>query len=92
MNMHWSEENIAQAHFRNARVMHALGRQEDATVSIQKAYATRDKLMRLHPQFLKEDPGDESAVFNQMIPIWSGRFSQKVAAASLTNQLPDLSV
>ena len=70
---HWSEEGVAYAHFRLARILQEMGEHDEAVTHNAHAEVIRDKMLKAHPEYLKEYPDNEVAIYDQMIPIWSGR-------------------
>lgn len=71
--IHWNEEGAAYAHFRLAKILQELGQHDKAMIHKIQAEAIRDKMLRAHPEYLKEYPDNEVAIYDQLIPIWSGR-------------------
>ena len=83
--IHWSEEGIAYAHFRLAKILHELGEHDEAAMHKSQAEATRNELLKMHPEYLEECPHDDSAIYDQMIPIWSGRCSYRTKTWTALN-------
>ena len=75
--IHWSEEGVAYAHFRLAKVLQAMGERDEAALHKSQAEAIRDRLFKAHPEYLEECPHNETALYDQMIPIWSGRVTYR---------------
>ena len=75
--VHWSEEGVAYAHFRLAKVLQELGEHDEAAIHKSQAEVTRNVLLKAYPEYLEECPHNEEAVYDQMIPIWSGRCSYR---------------
>lgn len=71
--IHWSEEGVAYARYRLAKVLQELGEHDEAAIHESQAGTIRDKLLKAHPEYLQECPENEVAIYDQIIPIWSGR-------------------
>ncbi len=71
--IHWSEEGVAYAHFRLAKVLQEIGEYDKAAIHKSQAATSRDKFLKAHPEYLEECPHNEVAIYDQMISIWSGR-------------------
>ncbi|KAI0407262.1 P-loop containing nucleoside triphosphate hydrolase protein, partial [Xylaria palmicola] len=66
----WTIEGITRAQYWYSRVLAALGKQEAAATEYSSAAAAKEKLLSEYPEFLKESPANEAAVFDQMLPMW----------------------
>lgn len=73
----WNEEGVARAKFRYAQVLERLGEQVEADKQRDMASNTRKRFMKEYSEYLPQT-GDEEAVFDQMVSIWSGRFTGKL--------------
>ena len=73
----WNEEGIARAQHRYAYVLEKLGEKEEAEKLAKAARKTRERYMKEYPYYLP-DTMDDEAVFDQMVSIWSGRFTGKM--------------
>ena len=53
----------------------AAGNHSRADKDLQAAREVRDRFLHKYPEFLTEDPENEGAVFDQMLPMWVTQFS-----------------
>ncbi|KAK2740664.1 hypothetical protein FQN57_006034 [Myotisia sp. PD_48] len=67
----WSEEGIAMAHFRYARILTGLEQHQEAKEHFAKAEDTRNRFLNSYAKYLAR-PAIKSAaeIHDQMIPIW----------------------
>ena len=54
-----------------------MGKYDEAAFHKSQAGAIRDKLLKAHPEYLEDCPHNETALYDQMIPIWSGRVTYR---------------
>ena len=73
----WDEEGVARAQFRYSQVLDKIGEKEEAQKMYQIATDTRLKFMKKYPKYLPQTDGEE-VVFDQMVSVWSGRFTGKM--------------
>ncbi|MCJ1246224.1 hypothetical protein MMC30_003430 [Trapelia coarctata] len=85
---HWTREGIARAQFRLSLVLEKLGNTQGAKEELKAARAVRDEFLKLYPQYLVPDPADESAVFDQMLPMWVSQFTGKLQKGGRRVVLP----
>ena len=50
----------------------------EAEGELRAAREVRDRYLKAYPRYLKDDPNDEVAVFDQMLPMWVSQFSGKL--------------
>lgn len=65
---------MAMLHFRYARALTALKEDVQAKKHKELAQAIQSSFLKLYPRYLSSDLTEEE-IFNQMIPIWAGRFT-----------------
>lgn len=68
--VNWTVEGIARARFWYSRVLTELGKDEMAAKLLADANKVKDRYLEEYSEFLKEEEGDEAAVYDQMVPIW----------------------
>lgn len=51
-------------------MLKALGREKEGARELADAKKVKDEYLSKFPEFLKEDEGNEAAVYDQMVPIW----------------------
>lgn len=83
---YWNEEGVGRAQYRYAQVLEELGEKEKAESYADAARMTRERFMKEYAYYLP-DTGDDEAVFDQMVSIWSGRFTGKMR--QVKPELPD---
>ena len=76
--IHWSEEGVAYAHFRLAKILQEMGEHAEAMTHKTRAEEIRNRMMKAYPEYLKEYPDNEVALYDQMISIWSGRCTYRM--------------
>ncbi|KAF2446062.1 hypothetical protein P171DRAFT_519658 [Karstenula rhodostoma CBS 690.94] len=71
----WDEETYTRAKFLYSDVLRRRGQTAKANQYLQEARNVRDRYLRMYPQWLEVDPDNELGVFDQMVCMWSGRFT-----------------
>lgn len=59
-------------------MLRALEQDDAADKERQEAMSSKNELMEEFPEFLTEDPENEAAVFDQILPIWIIQMSGKL--------------
>ncbi|KAK0099728.1 hypothetical protein ONS95_013378 [Cadophora gregata] len=67
----WTVEGIARAQFWHSKVHKKLGNDDAAEKELKAARAVKQQYLEIYQEFLVDDPDDEAAVFDQMVPMWS---------------------
>lgn len=89
----WDEESTTRARYLYGIVLQQLGRGKEAEIQLQQARVVRDRYLAKYPHWLTEDPNDELAVFDQMVCMWSGRYTGGLKQLSdLSDTVGDLSI
>ena len=69
--VNWTPEGVARAQYWYSRVLTALGKDTAAEKELKAARAVKEDYLKQYKEFLEEDPENEVAVFDQMLPMWS---------------------
>lgn len=80
----WNPEAVARAQYIYSRVLEKLGKREESVKILNEACLARDHFLRLYPDYVKPDP-DDMVVFDQIVCLWSGRFTGPLAQHGSSN-------
>lgn len=76
----WNQEGISRAQYLYSKVLSQLGSMEESKTLLDEALTTKDYFIQQYPQHIKPDT-DDLVVFDQMVSLWAGRFTGKLAQA-----------
>jgi hypothetical protein len=65
----WTSEGVARAQYWYSRVLTALGKDTAAEKELKASRAVKEDYLKQNKEFLEEDPDNEAAVFDQMLPM-----------------------
>lgn len=61
---------MARAQHWYSKVLTALSRPDDAAKQLNSAKKVKGELLKKYSEFLHDDPDNEAAVYDQMLPMW----------------------
>jgi hypothetical protein len=88
--VNWTPEGVARAQYWYSRVLTALGKDNAAEKELKAARAVKKDYLKQYKEFLEEDPDNEAAVFDHMLPMWSMATSGVLAKGGANSSVTEL--